>query len=81
MKESYKKIVNEDLRECAAKIKNKTLLVYGENDRVTPAEEEGKTFNRLIAESRLEIMAGGHFCFCDFPEEFNAKVKAFLKDA
>ena len=36
MRESYKKIVNEDLRECAAKIKNPALLVYGKSDTVTP---------------------------------------------
>lgn len=79
MKESYKKIVNEDLRGCAAKIVNETLLVYGADDHVTPADEEGKIFNSLIEGSRLEIIAGGHFCFCDSAEAFNDLVLNFLK--
>jgi len=78
MKESYKKIVNEDLRACAEKIKNETLLIYGRNDTVTPAEEEGKIFNSLIQHSRLELVEGGHFCFSENPEVFNHKIIGFL---
>lgn len=78
MKESYKKIVNEDLRGCAAGIKNKTLLIYGENDTVTPPAEEGKFFSSLIEGSRLEIISGGHFCFCENSAEFDEKAIAFL---
>lgn len=79
MKESYKLIVNEDLRACAEKIKNKTLLVYGRDDGVTPAEEEGKIFASSIADSRLEIIEGGHFCFSENPQVFNHKVLQFLE--
>lgn len=79
MKESYKKIVNEDLRDCAAKIRNKTLLIYGENDTVTPPDEEGSTFNSLICGSRLKIMpCCGHFCFSEEPELFNHLLAEFL---
>lgn len=77
MRESYKKIVNEDLRECAARIKNKTLLVYGENDVTTPPAEEGEIFRSLIPGSKLEIMSGTHFCFCERPDVFNGLVLNF----
>lgn len=80
MKESYKKIVNEDLRTCAASIKNKTLLIYGENDTVTPPNEEGVTFNSLICGSQLQVISGGHFCFCEYPDLFNEKIYEFFKD-
>ncbi len=80
MKQSYKKIVNEDLRGCARLITNKTLLIYGADDKVTPADEEGKIFNGLIKGSRLSILGGGHFCFCDRPEEFNKLLLAFLSE-
>lgn len=80
MKESYKKIVNEDLSLCAASVGCPTLLVYGEEDGVTPPAEEGKTFNGLIKGSRLEIMPGGHFCFSEHPELFNAKILSFLRE-
>ncbi len=78
MKESYKLIVNEDLRECAGAVKNKTLLIYGKSDTVTPFDEEGKTFNSLIADSRLVSIDGGHFCFCENPTAFNGLVFEFL---
>lgn len=80
MRQSYKKIVNEDLSNCALHLHNKTLLVYGEDDAVTPAEEEGRTFNKLIADSKLFIMRGDHFCFCRYPELFNAAALAFLTE-
>lgn len=78
MKESYKKIVNEDLRGCARKIENKTLLIYGRDDNVTPPEEEGKIFNSLIGGSELKIIDGGHFCFSENRAEFNRLMLGFL---
>lgn len=78
MRESYKLIVNEDLKSCAAKICNPAYLLYGANDTVTPPSEEGAVFNSLIRGSRLEIMDGTHFCFSEHPEIFNLKIKSFL---
>ena len=78
MKESYKKIVNEDLKDYAGKITAPVLLIYGNGDTVTPRGEEGETFAALIKNSRLESMEGGHFCFCEHPEVFNEKILAFL---
>ena len=80
MKESYKLIVNEDLKDCAANIKNKTLLVYGREDTVTPPSEEGETFNNLIVGSRLLVLDGGHFCFSENPDKFNETIFKFLMD-
>lgn len=78
MRESYKKIVNEDLRACAAKITLPTLLIYGKDDATTPPNEEGKIFNELILNSRLEIIDGGHFCFSENPVVFNKLISEFL---
>ena len=78
MKESYKAIVNEDLKNCAKAIKCPTLLIYGNSDTVTPAGEEGATFNNLIEGSRLEIMEGGHFCFSENSDIFNKLIYDFL---
>lgn len=80
MRESYKKIVNEDLRSVARNIKNQTLLLYGENDKVTPYKEEGEIFKNAIQNSQLQIIAGGHFCFSEYPQLFNQKIYAFLKE-
>lgn len=78
MRESYKKIVNEDLRACAASVKCRTYLLYGKDDGVTPPSEEGEIFHKLIAGSRFEVMEGGHFCFSEHPDEFNSKIYNFL---
>jgi len=80
MKESYKKIVNEDLREFAKKIPNETLLIYGKDDAVTPANEEGETFSRLIENSKLVLVDGGHFTFSEYPQNFNTVISQFLSE-
>lgn len=81
MKQSFKKIVNEDLSDCALKIKAPTLLIYGRDDIATPPLEEGQTFNALIQKSVLEVMDGGHFCFSEHPKEFNFKLFRFLTES
>lgn len=80
MRESYKKIVNEDLSGCARQIQNKTLLIYGADDKTTPPDEEGATFSNLIANSELKIIKGGHFCFVESINEFNELMLKFLKE-
>lgn len=80
MRESYKKIVNEDLKYCAKGVKNRTLLIYGRDDTVTPPSEEGLIFNGIISGSRLIITDGGHFCFSEYPEAFNKIIYEFLTE-
>ena len=80
MRGSYKKIVNEDLKNAAAQVKNTVLLVYGRDDTVTPPSEEGRTFASLIPNSRLVTMEGDHFCFCRHPAQFNALARAFFTE-
>ena len=81
MKQSFKKIVNEDLKACAAEIAAPTLLIYGRDDTVTPPTEEGATFHSLISKSKFEVMDGGHFCFSDNPKDFNFKLFRFLTES
>nr|MDE5943782.1 alpha/beta hydrolase [Clostridia bacterium] len=66
------------LRDCAKEIRCKTLLIYGREDTVTPAVEEGKIFNSLIPDSILEVCGGGHFCFSENPAPFNGAIYKFL---
>ncbi len=77
MKESYKKIVNEDLRAEAARVAAPVLLIYGREDTVTPADEEGKVFSSVMG-ARLVIIEGGHFCFSQNAETFNRLALGFL---
>lgn len=54
LKESMGKIVNENFEEELKKIKNKSLLLWGENDMSTPVSDAIK-FNEYIKNSVLKI--------------------------
>lgn len=77
MKESYKKIVNEDLREDARKIENKVLIAQGEQDNTTTMRE-AETYISCLKDGRLRVVEGGHFAFTEHPCAFNLIVEEFL---
>ncbi|MBQ8375260.1 MAG: alpha/beta hydrolase [Clostridia bacterium] len=77
MKESYKKIVNEDLRVQARKVENEVLIVEGTTDTVTP-KREAEAYLQSFPQARLVEIAGGHFAFLENPISFNLTVEEFL---
>ena len=77
MKESYKKIVNEDLRDCARRIENEVLLVQGEGDTTTP-KQEAEAYLACLKRGKLRIMQGGHFAFAEHPNSFNLIAEEFF---
>ena len=77
MKESYKKIVNEDLRACAKEIANEVLLVQGVEDTVTPIEE-ANAYLVCLQRGKLRTMTGGHFAFAEYPTAFNLIAEEFF---
>lgn len=79
MRESYKKIVNEDLRKDAAKISNPVLIVEGESDQTTPLAE-AKIYLQNLQNGELKTVRGGHFAFAEEPFLFNLIIEEFLYD-
>ena len=77
MKESYKKIVNEDLRVCAGQVRGETLLVVGKTDTVTP-KREAEAYLKAFPNARLREMDGGHFAFAERPVIFNLIAEEFF---
>ncbi|MBE7080469.1 MAG: alpha/beta hydrolase [Clostridiales bacterium] len=77
MKESYKKIVNEDLRECARKMDREVLLVQGAEDTTTP-KREAEAYLACFKRGRLTMMDGGHFAFAQYPLAFNMIAEEFF---
>ena len=77
MRESYKKIVNEDLRDCAKRIENEVLLVPGEGDTTTP-KREAEAYLACLQRGRLVMMDGGHFAFAEHPLAFNLIAEGFF---
>lgn len=77
MKESYKKIVNEDLRACARKVQNQVLLVVGREDTTTPVKE-ARAYLQAFPHARLIVTDGGHFAFAEHPLTFNLIAEDFF---
>ncbi len=77
MKESYKKIVNEDLRGDATAVCNPVLLLEGTQDTTTTMRE-AEIYLKAFPDARLQVVEGGHFAFVDNPLLFNLLTEEFL---
>jgi pimeloyl-ACP methyl ester carboxylesterase len=68
-----------DLRDVLPRIEVPTLLLYGGLDQRSPLKVANE-LNERIASSRLEVIEGvGHSANAEAPEEFNARVRAFIR--
>ncbi len=74
-----KSAIRNNLGEELNQIKQPTLLVWGENDIITPPFV-GKEFNKLIPNSELHFIDKcGHAPMMEVPEEFNQILDGFLQ--
>lgn len=64
MREVLVKTVNEDLSECAKKIKAETLLIWGDKDTAVPVSH-AKELNNLLENSDLIVLPGSHYCYLE----------------
>ncbi len=79
MKESYKKIVNEDLRGDIAKFGAPALVIEGDRDTVTTVAE-AEEYAKLLPRGRLQYIGGGHFAFAENAAEFTLAAEEFFSD-
>ena len=79
MRESYKKIVNEDLRADAREISNEVLMVMGEEDKTTPIEE-AEAYLVCLENGWIKRMEGGHFAFAELHLAFYLIAEDFFFD-
>lgn len=77
MIETYRKVVAEDLCADMAKIRAKTALIWGENDKATPLSQGRRTCDMIPGATLRIINNAGHFCFVDQPEVFQ---RVFLSE-
>ncbi|MBN8688281.1 MAG: alpha/beta hydrolase [Chitinophagales bacterium] len=74
-----KSAIRNNLGEELNQIKQPTLLVWGNNDTITPPFV-GREFNKLIPNSELYFVDKcGHAPMMEVPDEFNAILHKFLK--
>lgn len=76
--ETFKRVVDQDIQADAASLQVPTLLIYGQDDTVTPPVY-GRLLNGRIEGSELKIIAGaGHFVHHDQPTKALAFIETFL---
>lgn len=77
---TFIKIVNEDLTPYLKNITSPTLLLWGENDDATPVRD-AKKMEKEIPDSGLVIFENcDHFCYLQKPHLINAIIKQFIKE-
>lgn len=70
MRETFVRVVNQDLRPNAARIQCPTLLFWGDKDEDTPLWQ-GEALEKLIPDAGLVVLAGaGHYSYLDKIDEF-----------
>lgn len=78
LKKTIANILSEDLSDQLSKIKNETLLLWGENDRSVPLKY-ARAMYKSIEKSRLEILDDiGHFPHLESPKMFVYFMKDFV---
>lgn len=77
MKQTFIKVVNQDLLPYAKKIAVETLIVWGKKDKDTPMYM-AKKLNRTIKGSFLSVLPSGHYCYIDNFKVFIDELYAFL---
>ncbi len=79
MRQTFVKIVNEDLKDLLKDVKAETLLVFGENDEATPVEK-GKMMEKLMPDAALVIFENDdHYAYFHQPQRFCLVLDAFLR--
>lgn len=78
LEETFKRIVSEDVRKDAAKLKVPTLLIYGGKDQSTPVRY-GELLRQRITGSTLKVLPeAGHFVHLDRSSEVIKAIEEFL---
>lgn len=78
MKETIKKVLEEDLLPDLSKIKTKTLIIWGKNDKMVPLKY-AYFFKENIENSKLEIIPKvGHSPHLEVPEKLSEIILKFI---
>ncbi len=78
MKKVLVNVVNEDMRDLLSRINIPVLLVWGEEDQVTPLYQ-ANVMNKLIPDSGLVVLKkAGHFSHIENRNDFELVVGSFL---
>jgi len=78
LKETFLKIISENLEERAKLMQLPTLLIWGSDDKETPLSE-GERLSVAIPNLELRVIKGaGHFVHRERPDEVAGLIKEFI---
>lgn len=75
MRNTFVKVIKQDLSYYARRIQCPVLLVWGQTDKETPLWM-ARRYNRLIKNSKLIILNGDHFAFLQHAKQFGGIINA-----
>lgn len=79
MRQTFVKVVNDDVKDILKDINVETLLVFGELDEATPLSK-GKLMEKLMPDATLVVFENDdHYAYINEAQRFNAVLDAFLK--
>ena len=79
MRQTFVKVVNDDVKPLLKDINTETLLVFGENDEATPVAK-GKMMEKLMGNATLVVFENDdHYAYINEAARFNAVLDAFLR--
>lgn len=79
MRQTFVKVVNDDIKELLPQINVETLLVFGEKDEATPLSK-GKQMEKLMPNAALVVFENDdHYAYIKEAARFNAVLDAFLR--
>ena len=78
MKSTFNNIVNTDLTPLLEKINQKTLIIFGENDKETPIYMAKKLHKKIKNSKLLILQNAGHFVYLDKMPEVTYNISLFL---
>ncbi len=70
-------LISQDLTLILKKIKTPTLIIWGQNDKITPLSD-AKLMHKLIENSKLEIIRAGHSPHYTHPQEAARIIHEYL---
>lgn len=80
MRNTFVKVVNEDLAPLLKNIETPTLLVWGEKDEAVPLIY-GKQMEKEMKDATLVVFEGDdHFAYFNQGDRFNRVLEAYLKE-
>lgn len=80
LRETMKRILNEDVSELLPNIKVPTLLIWGTNDTATPISDAKKMENLIPDAGLVEYRGSGHFSYLENIQNCNAVLNEFFKN-